>query len=155
MARSSSPPLLRRAQTGLEVFSQTGRRKSPAGAGPRYRSPSTSFRRRGAQPTPPPRPRARPRADRSFPLEQSEREDDDPRTSSGGQHGGPNQCQYSFMLGHTCTLQAPSFPILSPSFGRLPPPRCWAAPAAPCVKHSKGLTCVTETPLDNRRLEQG
>jgi hypothetical protein len=64
--------------------------------------------------------------------------DDDPRTGSGPQHGDSKQKQYNFTLGHTCTLQAPYFPILSPTFGRLPPPRHWAPPAAPCVKHSKG-----------------
>jgi hypothetical protein len=39
-------------------------------------------------------------------------------------------------LGHMCTLQAPSFSNLSPIFGRLPPPRHWAAPPAPYVKRT-------------------
>ena len=52
-------------------------------------------------------------AARSVFLKQSEHVHDEPRTGSGGQHGGSKQKQYNFTLGHTCTLQAPSFPKLN------------------------------------------
>ena len=73
---------------------------------------------------------------RSAFLKQSERVDDDPRTGSGGQHGDSKQKQYNLTLGHMCTLQAPSFSNFIPYFVRLPPPRHWAAPPAPYVKHT-------------------
>ena len=69
------------------------------------------------------------RTARSAFLKQSERVDDDPRTGSGGQQGDSKQKQYNFTLGH---MYSPG-PVLSnlvPPFGRLPPPRHWAAPRA-------------------------